>query len=790
MNTRKPMLQRAPYLRALAVCSVSIWALAFAAQARAADEAAPAAPEKVTQVEEIVVTAQHRKENLQVVPISAQVVTGVQQVEQNLNDLPDVAETTPSIHIGNNGRSSELYIRGIGSGVNQVFDQSVGTFIDDVYHGRSRVTTATFLDLDRIEILKGPQSTFFGNNAIAGALNIVTAQPTDVFGGWGRVLYGSYGQYAVEGAINGPLGDKLDGRAAFTVNGGNGWLDDVANGMHVPQERNEGGRLALKFKPSDDFDATLKLEATDNNNRGALPIEWSSCPPPAPFVAKGFCASSLAGGLPVGLSNNNVARSPGQFISLQTQDAVLTMNEKTPIGVLTSVTGYYAYHFNMNLDPDATPAIAISNQTPEHYDQFSQEVRLTSPVGQTFEYLVGAYYQSDKLFVRQDAGYFFLTPTFASKPALAALVPYLPLGQRISAYQNEDSYAVFGSLTWNLTDRFRLVAGLRGDWDHKDTTRTVSWGTAGAPYGDIIPLPTAIQPIAQTAASLVGLGVAGTLSGGRTDNAWMPSLKAQYQITPNAMAYVSYARGFKAGGFNGVDTTGNAATFAFLPEYVNAYEAGLKSEWFDRRLLVNLALFRSDYSNLQVAILIPNGANFLNVVQNAADSRSEGLEGEFEWIVSQSFTLRAEGTLMDAYYVSYPAAGPTSLQQFNHVAFQNLAGRPTAYAPRASGSLTADYHTRLPNDYRLELSATEIYSSSYYLSSTDDPLLAQSAYTRLDARATIETPDGRWGFDVIGKNLTNATIANFGIAAPSSLGSVFKSKEEPISVVAQIRVRW
>ena len=479
MNTRKPLLRRASHSRALAVCSVSVCALAFAAQARAADEAASTKAADTVQVQEVVVTAQHRKENLQIVPISAQVVTGVQQIEQNLNDLPDVAETTPSIHIGNNGRSSELYIRGIGSGVNQVFDQSVGTFIDDVYHGRSRVTTATFLDLDRIEILKGPQSTFFGNNAIAGALNIVTAQPTDRPEGWARALYGSYGQYVLEGAVNGPLGDKFDGRAAFTVNGDNGWLNDVANGTHVPEERNIGGRVALKFKPTDDFDATLKLEATDNRNRGALPIQWSSCPPPAPFVAKGFCASSLAGGLPVGLSSNSIARSPDQFISLQTQDAVLTMNEKTPIGTLTSVTGYYAYHFNMNLDPDATPAIAISNQTPEHYDQFSEEVRLTSSTGQALEYLVGAYYQSDSLFVRQDAGYFFLTPTFAGIPSLAALVPYLPLGQRISANQNEDSYAVFGSLTWNITDRFKLVGGLRGDWDHKDTTRTVSHGDRG-----------------------------------------------------------------------------------------------------------------------------------------------------------------------------------------------------------------------------------------------------------------------------------------------------------------------
>ncbi len=154
----------------------------------------------------------------------------------------------------------------------------------------------------------------------------------------------------------------------------------------------------------------------------------------------------------------------------------------------------------MSLDPDATPASAISNQTPEHYRQFSQEVRFTSTSGNPIDYFLGAYYQSDRLFVRQDAGYFFLTRVFSANPAFSALVPYLPLGQRVDAHQNETSWAIFGSLTWNITDRFKIVGGLRGAWDRNSTTRTVSWGTAGAPYGDVIALPAAIQPLAQAAA--------------------------------------------------------------------------------------------------------------------------------------------------------------------------------------------------------------------------------------------------------------------------------------------------
>src|SRR5262245_28021514 len=141
-------------------------------------------------LEQVVVTAQKRRESIQEVPISAQVLSAQTLAQQNINSLVDVAQITPSLHIGISGRTNELYIRGIGSGANQSFDQSVGVFIDDIYHGRSRSSAMTFIDLERVEVLKGPQSTFFGNNAIAGALSIVTQKPTPEYEGFARGLYG------------------------------------------------------------------------------------------------------------------------------------------------------------------------------------------------------------------------------------------------------------------------------------------------------------------------------------------------------------------------------------------------------------------------------------------------------------------------------------------------------------------------------------------------------------------------------------------------------------------------
>src|SRR5882762_5906458 len=198
-----------------------------------------------TRLEEIIVTAQKRTENLQDVPVSVQVIGGQILAQQNHNSLEELTQTVPAVHISagadQNG-SNSIFIRGIGSGSDPSFDQSVAVFTDDIYKGRSRMSEAAFLDLDRIEVLKGPQTTFFGNNAIAGALNIVTKKPGDHFDAWSRALYGMFGQYAVEGAVSGPITDTFGARLAVTRNGDDrGWIENVSLGEHAPRINNLAG---------------------------------------------------------------------------------------------------------------------------------------------------------------------------------------------------------------------------------------------------------------------------------------------------------------------------------------------------------------------------------------------------------------------------------------------------------------------------------------------------------------------------------------------------------------------
>jgi outer membrane receptor protein involved in Fe transport len=272
----------------------------------------------------------------------------------------------------------------------------------------------------------------------------------------------------------------------------------------------------------------------------------------------------------------------------------------------------------------------------------------------------------------------------------------------------------------------------------------------------------------------------------------MPSGRVQYQIAPSAMTYLSYSRGFKAGGFNGTDTTGQAANLPFAPEHVDAYELGLKSEWFNNRLLMNLAVFRSDYSDLQssVSIVTPAGA-LQSLVKNAAASRSQGVELEGQWAISENFRLAANATHLDAYYVSYPNVTPTALQTLQGLKVQDLSGRPTQFSPDWSGSLTATYSTTLLGEDRLTMELNSYFSSMYYVAAVDDDLIGrQSGYVRLDTRLTFETADRRWAFDVLGRNLTNQDIALFANAVPTSLGTGNQVKEQPRSYGLQVRYHW
>jgi len=758
----------------------------------------------------VIVSAEKRAENVQDVPISLQVISNETLKERNFVSLTDLAQTLPGVHMGTEANSNSIYIRGIGSAVNAAFDQSVAMFSDDIYHGRSRMGAATFIDMDRVEVLKGPQSTFFGNNAIAGALNLVSKKPGNVFEGWARALYGQFGQYALEGAVGGPINEIFGARVAVVRNGvSEGWIDNINIGEHVPHINNEAGRLTLDLHATGALDVLMKLEASRNRTGGTFtdtPYQYShSCPPPAPippdFGNLGLCAAALSLGVPIGLQQNKVSELSGQFQQLSTFEDALTINYRIGDITLTSVSGYYRYAFNSAADGAWLPVLYSTSVFPEHYHQFSQELRVASGTGNALEYMAGLYFQTDDLSFSSQSN----DPSFGDVGFPQYINPYLAFAQ--GATQSERVYSAFGSLGWNVTDKLKLSAGLRGSVVRKGASSFTLFGSGPADdriYGGFVP----VSPEGQTAlAAAFGIPAGVAPDSHRRDHALMPSARLQYRLTPRSMGYFRYERGFKAGGFNGGGLFVQS-NLPFGPEHTDSYEVGLKSTFLDDKLLVNIDVFRSEYKGLQVtsATYIPESNAYTALVRNAASSRSQGAEFEGQWAISRSFRLSANITYLKSYYVDYKNASETLLQSYcstlpDLTTYQNipeclanpyqpgeqdLSGKPTDFAPRWSGSVSADYEVRLPAELKLIVEVTPYFSSSYFLGGvSDDPLGIQGSYIRWDARLALETDDGRWALDVIGKNLADRVIIN-----GDQVAHQIQSKEMPRNVSLQLLYRF
>ena len=760
-------------------------------------------------LETVIVTAQKRSENLQTVSISAQVIGNDQITVQNHVSAESLSQTVPGLHIVQGIYSDSINLRGVGSGVNGFFDQSVATFVDDIYQGRSRMTSAAFLDIDHIEVLKGPQSTFFGNNAIAGALNIVTKKPGDQFEAKVRGLYGMFGQYSIEGEAGGPITDDFGFRVAAIFDGTGGWIENVTdNNRRMPITDNKAGRMTFTYSPRDDLDVTLKVGASEGKTSGAgydpsTPSQSVYCSPPAPLTAAFVqgCAQLLASGLPMNIKGDKTSGVP-VYTELSTFEDVLTVDYRNWGHTFTSVTGFNNYHSHSLDSAGLLPTPITTVDTPEKYNQFSQEFRVASPTNQTVEYLAGLYFQTDALHDGFEANAPVASAAVTHNPALAPLIPYLPPGFILTGAQAERVYSAFGSVTWNITDSLRLIGGLRSSWVNKSFVGSVVYGTTTQIFGGEVPIPAALQPL-----EAFFYGPPGGQSLKRQDYGFMPSGGIQYQITPDTMAYFSYSRGFKAGGFNGNNPNDPPQEVLFGPEHVNAYEAGIKSQWLNDTLRLNADVFRSDYSDLQVNESVFNqatGTRFLQVA-NVASSVAQGVEFEGQWAANDNIRLGANISYLDSHYVSFPNATQGSLGTFCSTlsaatfaatplcssfgfpvpAVQSLAGQRTNFAPAWSGSLSADYTVSIPNDFVLTAELSPYFTSNYYAPGAqgNDPFLLIPGYVRLDARVTVETLDGHWAFDLIGKNLTNRIIL-------TTLALGYEAKEEPLNAAFQIRYKW
>ncbi len=741
---------------------------------------------------EIVVTAQGRVQRLNDVPISATVLGGEALDDANLRNLEELTTRLPAVKLTPGPASDLLNIRGVGSGLNAGFEQSVATFVDGVFRGRSRSSRAALFDIERVEVLKGPQTTFFGNNAIAGALNITTrkARPGGSFEYNASALYApTDGEFAVEAAASVPLAENLGVRVAAKYFGMDGYVYNSFLDEDGPRQRDFVGRVSLAWAPTDTIQTDLRVDYGRFRDSNSFPNEILNCPPEPPYPdARGLCLRYLNayGADADDELNQRTASDPSRF-ELDYVEVALLNEMYIGEHILSAITSYFDHDVYSLVQLAPLPLRGVDgvsplfpNYSPEQYNSFSQEIRLASPTGQTFEYLVGAYYAQAELQSEQTTGFYF-APFGARAPGYTTATT--PIANRVLHDQEDTTYSVFAAATANLTDSFRINAGLRYSIVHKEAARVGETGIGGiVPGVGFTSLPEEAQAILRP---VLGVRPGNFADPTRTDRQLMPSVSVQYDLTDDTMAYASYTKGFKAGGF-AVSTNGDI----FGPETVDAYELGLKGQLFAGVLNYSLAGFLSNYDDLQEStnVVLPTGATQA-VVGNVAQARAKGIELGLSARLTDFLTLSSELAYLDARYVDYPGAPCTILQTLASTpCSQDLSGARRAYAPEWSGFVAANVEVPV-GDYQLRFDPNVYFSSSYFQQASADPLTVQPSYTKVDLRVGFGPEDQKWEVAVIGKNLTDVSTGSFRNNVPTSPGTIYALSDRPFSVAFQVSFR-
>jgi iron complex outermembrane receptor protein len=700
---------------------------AGSAMAAEADDAQPT-------LGEVVVTAQKRAEKLQDVPISMEVVSGEKLSDFATNDFKQMVKFAPNVSVQTTAGNDTIYIRGFGSPpANFSFDQAVSLYMDGVYAGRNRQAQAPFFDLQRVEVLRGPQGALFGKNTPAGAVSIVSAGPTSSFEGSVTALYNfNLEGPEVSGYVSGPISDTVGARLAVKLLDQDGYIKNLANGKDEPGNKMALARLTLRFAPNDTFDYTLKTEYSDRQVKGGLTVSSPLTTEQRPHDTR-FLAQSALG--PEGTEATSW---------LVSGTGNLQVGEFT----LTSVTGYSFFRSNIingfdQTNPSGGPnaANSVYNSYPEHFRQWSQEVRLLSPTGKKFEYIVGAYYDTALYQLTQLGGF-----------NIASLNYFGLLNTEFR--QRSESFSVFGQGTYHFNDDLRVIGSLR----------YTSTDKRGHFYGKLLYGPFALRPV-NTVAN-------GKING--EDNV-DPSVTVQYDIAPQIMAYATYGKGSKSGGFvsNTYGTTD--ATFQYKPEKSENIEAGIKSTLAEGRVVLNVSVYKTKFKDLQVSVYNPTISAYQT--GNAANASSTGIEGSAAFYPVKGLDITMAAAYQDAKYDDYPGAACLATQPITEcnpavpasIAANNIKGAPLPYVSDFSYTATGHYRYEFGNDMALDTTISLNGRSKYFDSDNQSPLFGrQKAFTKIDARVQYGPTDERWHVAVVGKNLTDelTTGSAFNLPAP------------------------
>ncbi|HXC59788.1 MAG TPA: TonB-dependent receptor, partial [Steroidobacteraceae bacterium] len=633
----------------------------FAQESAAQAAGGAAASSAAEELEVVTVTARRREEQLQDVPLPITVVDAKLLAETGSFNVARLQQLAPTIQFySSNPRNSSANIRGLGAPfglTNDGIEQGVGLYVDDVYYSRAASSTFDFLDVERIEVLRGPQGTLYGKNTTAGAINITTKAPTFSPEASAEISAGNLGFYQAKAALSGPLSENVAGRLAASFTNRHGTVFNVATGNRVNELDNIGVRGQLLWRASDNLDVTFTGDYNKQNPECCAQIYVRVGSTQRAANRQYFALSALQDTDPnVAGIQPYVVPSTNPFDRLTDVDAELSARNELGgaavravwnlgTGSLTSVTSWRYWDWLPKNDRDFTGLpITSKSQNPSHQDQYTQEFRYNW-VGDKIDFVVGlfGYKQTVHTDGVQEQGAAASRWLIAPTGSTAALSQDPSVLNGLTAYNNIDfkntSAALFGQLSWKVTDRFRIEPGLRLNYDDKDGSY-ISTVINGA--GETLPTLSTDTFYTNTTTGprhTQQRGVLAPQTYAASFSDWNVSgdLKLAYELTPDVLTYATYGRGFKTGGItlNGVpsDAVGNPILSAATvdPEKLNNYEVGVKTQFLDRKATFNVALYRTDINNYQATVTNNAVGVLRGYLANADKVRVQGAETDFSY---------------------------------------------------------------------------------------------------------------------------------------------------------------
>ena len=763
----------------------------LAAAAAAADlpqrDAAAAVSDPV-RPEDIVVTARRREERAQDVPIALSVVGRRQLEATDYSSLNQIQQLVPSLQIVSlNPKNTFINIRGFGSNVavaNNGIDNGVGVYIDQVYYPRVSASQIDLVDLDRIEVLRGPQGTLFGRNTTAGAISISSRAPDFKPDFTGEASFGDYGYYQLRASVSAPIvADKIAFRLSGTVTSRNGFIKDVTTGDDTQSYSNRSIRAQLLLKPMDTVSIRLIGDYSRQSLRtgsvftGVISSYDNGTKIPNNFLDRIGRTSYVP--LPI----DPFALKSDADITGRARQGTFGFSGQVDADLggatLTSITAYRKLKFDPVNDVDATAlSVFTAGSQDDRQRQFSQEVRLASDGQRTVDYVVGAYYFRQVVKGYGQVGYGADAPAWFLPTLPAVLTNAALAGFHSSSYSDPRtrSYAGFAQATWHIASALSLTGGLRFTHEDKDG-RFEQVQDGGA---DLSLLPPAFAGAAQAIRN--GFSANQTFGAKRSDDSLSGTVDLSYKISRNALLYATYSRGAKSGGLNlSAIPAGVPATIA--PERVDNYEVGLKSTLPRYGITTNLAAFWSEVSDYQTVIYVqvPNTVNNISYLANIPRVRSRGIEADTTWSPIHDVSLSASASYVDAVYVSY-RNGQAPVE--SGAAIADLSGRPLAGTSRFSYTVYADA-ARPVGAVELYGHADWAHRSNFYTAVSDSRYSRVPAYGLLNLRLGLRRPDRRWDIALWLRNALDKHY--FQALNPGAMGLITGIPGDPRTIGATLR---